>query len=102
MLTSEQQEEYARLSSLLQSIGQRYFQELPHATVTLVLTVNDRRVLVEAYDRMGRKLGDVPNEATSSALRSELEAAFAQAALPDENVVATVANPLRLSANSQA
>jgi hypothetical protein len=83
MLTSEQQEEYARLSSLLQSIGQRYFQELPHATVTLVLTVNDRRVLVEAYDRMGRKLGDVPNE-------------------PDENVVATVANPLRLSANSQA
>ena len=100
MLTPEQQEEYARLSSLLQSSGQRYFQELPHATVSLVLTVNDGRVLVEAYDRMGKKLGEAPNEATSSALRSELEETFAQVTLPDENVVATVANPLRLSANS--
>jgi hypothetical protein len=95
MLTPDQQQEYARLSAQLQSIGQRYFNELPHASASVVLTVNQGNVLVEAYDRMGRKLGDIPNQWTSSAFRSELEAAFAQVTLPDENVTATVSNPMR-------
>lgn len=94
MLTPEQQRE---LSAQLQSIGQRHFSELPHASASLVLTVNEGKVLVEAYDRMGRKLGDLPNQWSSSDLRSELEAAFAQLTLPDENIVATVSNPMRAS-----
>jgi hypothetical protein len=65
MPTPEQQEEYTRLSAQLQLIGQRYFKELPHGSVSLVLTVNQGNVLVEAYDRMGRKLGDIPNQWTS-------------------------------------
>ena len=97
MPTPEQQREYARLSTQLQSIGQRYFKELPHATVSLVLTVNGGNVLVEAYDRLGKKIGDIPHEMTSSAFRSELESAFAQVTLPDENVVAMVSNPIKLS-----
>ena len=98
MLTPEQQTEYTRLSALLQSIAQRHFNELPHASASLVLTVNQGNVLVEAYDRMGRKLGDIPNQWSSSEFRSELEAAFAQVTLPDENIVAAVSNPLKASA----
>ena len=97
MPTPEQQREYTRLSAQLQSIGQRYFKELPHASVSLVLTVNDGKVLVEAYDRLGKKVGDIPNPTTSSAFLSELESAFAQVTLPDENVIAMVSNPIRLS-----
>jgi hypothetical protein len=98
MLTPEQQKEYTRLSALLQSLGQRYFKELPHGSVSLVLTVNQGNVLVEAYDRMGRKLGDIPNQWTSSEFRSDLEQAFAQVTLPDENITTMVSNPMRLSA----
>jgi hypothetical protein len=97
MPTPEQQKEYTRLSAQLQSIGQRHFKELPHASASLVLTVTDGKVLVEAYDRLGKKLGDIPNETTSSAFRSDLESAFAQVTLPDENVVAMVSNPMRVS-----
>ena len=98
MATPEQQQEYTRLAGQLQSIGQRYFKELPHGSVSLVLTVNQGNVLVEAYDRMGRKLGEVPNQWTSNELRSELEQAFAQVTLPDENITTTVSNPMRASA----
>jgi hypothetical protein len=100
MLTPEQQTEYTRLSANLQSIGQRYFKELPHGSVSLVLTVNQGNVLVEAYDRMGRKLGEIPNQWTSNEFRSELQAAFAELTLPDENITTIVSNPMRLSANS--
>ena len=100
MLTPEQQEEYTRLSAQLQSIGQQYFKELPHGSVSLVLTVNQGNLLVEAYDRMGRKLGEIPNQWTSSEFRSDLEQAFAQVTLPDENITTIVSNPMRLSANS--
>ena len=100
MLTPEQQNEYTRLSTQLQSIGQRYFKELPHGSVSLVLTVNQGNLLVEAYDRMGRKLGEIPNQWTSSEFRSDLEQAFAQVTLPDENITTIVSNPMRLSANS--
>jgi hypothetical protein len=98
MPTPEQQDEYTRLSGQLQSIGQRYFKELPHGSVSLVLTLNQGNVLVEAYDRMGRKLGEIPNHWTSSEFRSDLEQAFAQVTLPDENITTTVSNPMRLSA----
>jgi hypothetical protein len=97
MKTPEQQQDYARLSEQLRSIGQKYFKELPHGSVSLVLTVNQGNVLVEAYDRMGRKLGDIPNSWTSADFRSELENAFAQVTLPDENVTATVSHPMRAS-----
>jgi hypothetical protein len=96
MPTPEQQREYARLSGQLQSIGQKYFKELPHGSVSLVLTVNQGNVLVEAYDRMGRKLGDIPNNWTSNEFRSELENAFGQVILPDENITTMVSNPLRV------
>jgi hypothetical protein len=66
--------------------------------VSLVLTVNQGNVLVEAYDRMGRKLGDIPNQWTSDEFRSELQAAFAELTLPDENITTIVSNPMRLSA----
>jgi hypothetical protein len=101
MDTPEQREEQPNLSAKLQSIGQRYFSELPHATASLVLTVNEGHVLVEAYDRMGRKLGDIPNQWTSSGFVSDLQDAFAEVVLPSgENVNATISNPLRRSANS--
>ena len=97
MPTPEQQREYARLSGQLQSMGQRYFKELPHSTVSLVLTVNQGKVLVEAYDRMRRKLGDIPNQWTSSGFRSESENAFGKLTLPDENITTMVSNPMRPS-----
>ena len=100
MATPQQQSDETSLAAKLQSIGQRYFSELPHATASLVLTVNEGHVLVEAYDRMGRKLGDIPDHWTSSAFVSDLQDTFGQVVLPaGENVVATVSNPLRLSAN---
>src|SRR5260370_1542748 len=98
MLTPEQQKEYTRLSAQLQSIGQRYFKELPHGSVSLVLTVNQGNVLVEAYDRMGRKLGDIPNQWPSNEFRSELETAFPELPLPDANITTLLSNPLSLSA----
>jgi hypothetical protein len=101
MAAPEQRNAPAELSARLQSIGQRYFSELPHATVSLVLTFFEGHLLVEAYDRMGKKLGDVPNERASSAFLSELQEAFAQVALPaGENVVAMVSNPMRLSTST--
>jgi hypothetical protein len=97
MATPEQQQEYSRLAGQLQAIGQKHFKELPHGAVSLVLTLNEGHVLVEAYDRMGRKLGDIPNHWTSEEFRSELETAFAGVTLPDENVTTTVSNPMRAS-----
>ena len=78
-------------------MGQWYFKELPHGSVSLVLTVNQGYVLVEAYDRMRRKLEEIPNQWTSSAFRSELENAFGKVTLPDENITTMVSNPMRLS-----
>jgi hypothetical protein len=97
MPTPEQQKEYVRLSVQLQSLGQKYFKELPHGSVSLVLTVNEGNVLVEAYDRMGKKLGDIPNVWTSNEFRFELENAFAQVTLPDENITTMVRSPMRAS-----
>jgi hypothetical protein len=65
-------------------------------SASLVLTVNQGNVLVEAYDRMGRKLGDIPNRWTSNEFRSELENTFGQITLPDENITTMVSNPLKV------
>ena len=65
--------------------------------MSLVLTVNQGNVLVEAYDRMGRKLGDLPNHWTSNEFRLDLEETFGQVILPDENITTMVANPMRAS-----
>jgi hypothetical protein len=88
MPTPQQQREYTRISDQLQAIGQRHFKELPNGSASLALTVNGGKVIVEVYDDLGKVIGTVPNAATSSALRSDLEAAFARAILPDENVIA--------------
>lgn len=88
MPTPEQQREYTRLSGLLQAIGHRHYKELPKGSASLALTVNDGKVLVEAYDNRGKQIGTVPNATTSKAFCSDLEASFARAKLPDENVVA--------------
>ena len=96
MPTPEQQGEYARLSGQLQSIGQKYFKELPHGSASLVLTVNEGHVLVEAYDRIGRKLGDIPNHWTSDEFQSELENTFGQITLSGENITTIVSNPMRI------
>jgi hypothetical protein len=46
---------------------------------------------------MGRKLGDIPNQWTSSEFRAELEKAFGKVTLPDENITTVVSNPMRVS-----
>ncbi len=91
MPTPEQQREYIRLSSQLQKIGLRHMKELPPGSTSLSLTVSSGKVSVDVYDRMGKKIGTVPNETTSSTLRSELESAFARAALPDDSIIAPLA-----------
>jgi len=88
MPTPEQQREYTRLSGQLSAIGRRHYRELPKGSASLALTVNNGKMLVEAYDNLGKVIGTVPNAATSSAFRSDLETAFSQATLPNENVIA--------------
>ena len=90
MPTPEQQREYTKLSGQLMAIGQRYRRELPEGAVSLALTVNDGKVLVQVYDRVGKPVGIIPNEKTSAAFRSDLERAFAKGTLPDENVISFV------------
>jgi hypothetical protein len=55
----ERQKEYTRLSGLLQAIGLRYKAEFPSGATSLLMKVNDGKVQVEVYDRVGRKIGDV-------------------------------------------
>jgi hypothetical protein len=58
------------------------------------MKVQDGQVLVEAYDTHGKKIGTIPNEKTSHAFRSELDAAFLGSASPDpDGVVATISSP---------
>jgi hypothetical protein len=91
MPSPEQQREYTRLSSQLQRIGLRHMKELPAGAISLSLTITDGKVAVDVYDRMGKKIGTVPNETSSSTLRSELESAFERATLPDDSIIAPLA-----------
>ncbi len=88
MPTPEQQREYARLSGRLQDIGLRHYREFPKGTKSLSLTLGGSKLVVEAYDSLGEPIGTVPNEATSSILRAELERAFAKETFTDDAIVA--------------
>lgn len=94
MPTPEQQHKYARLSGQLMAIGTKHYKELPSGTVSLSLIVSGGIVGLEAYDRLGKLVGVVPNAITSSAFRSDLERVFARAAMPDEPIIAIVNNPM--------
>jgi hypothetical protein len=90
MPTPEQQREYTRLSGLLQDIGIRHRKELPRGAVSLAVTVNGGEVSVEVYDNGGKLIGTVPCDSPSLALRNDLDRAFANVILPDENVIAII------------
>jgi hypothetical protein len=94
MPTPAQQREYSRLSGLLMAIGQRHYSELPKGTVSLSLALTGGKILVEAYDKLGKQIGTVPNETTSSLFASELERAFRKETFPDDSIIAIVANPV--------
>jgi hypothetical protein len=83
----ERQKEYARLSGLLQAIGRRYRAELPSGATSLLLKLNDGSFLVEVYDRMGTKIGDIPQDQTSIGLRDALRQTFHDAVSPDHDGV---------------
>jgi hypothetical protein len=87
---SERQKEYARLSGLLQAIGLRYKAELPSGATSLLMKVNEAKVQVEVYDRMGKKIGDIPDDKTSSALREALQNTFQSAISPDHDGVVAI------------
>ena len=86
----EQQKEYTRLSALLQAIGIRHRPELPSGATSLLMKVMDGNVLVEVYDRMGKKIGDIPDAKTSSALRDALQQTFQSAISPDHDGVIAI------------
>jgi hypothetical protein len=86
----ERQKEYARLSGQLQAIGLRYKAELPTGATSLLMKVNDGMVLVEVYDKIGRKIGDLPDQKTSSALRDALQNTFQFAISPDHDGVVAI------------
>ena len=86
----DRQKEYARLSGLLQAIGLRYKAELPSGATSLLMKVNDGKVSVEVYDRMGQKIADIPNDKTSKALRDVLRNTFQYEISPDHDGVIAI------------
>lgn len=90
MPAPEKQREYLRLSGLLQAMGLRHVRELPKGTVSLSLTLPASKITVEVYDKLGKQIGTVPNETTSSVFRSDLERAFADETFLDDAIVAII------------
>jgi hypothetical protein len=87
----EQQKEYTQLSSQLQTIGLLYKMELPSGATSLLMKVNDNKVRVEVYDGIGKKIGDIPDNRTSSALRDALQQTFQSAVSPDhDGIIAAI------------
>ena len=86
----ERQKEYQKLSGQLQAIGLRYKAEMPIGATSLLMKVDEGKVLVEVYDRMGKKIGDIPDDRTSSALRDALQNTFQFAISPDHNGVVAI------------
>ncbi len=86
----EQQTEYTRLSALLQAIGMLHRAELPIGATSLLMKVTDGHVLVEVYDGMGKKIGSIPDEKTSFALRDALQYTFQSAISPDHDGVIAI------------
>ena len=56
----------------------------------MLMKVNDGKVLVEVYDKMGKKIGDIPDDKTSSALRDALQNTFQFAISPDHDGVVAI------------
>lgn len=86
----ERQKEYARLSSLLQAIELRYKAELPGGATSLLMKVNDSKVQVEVYDKMGKKIGDIPDGKTSTAFCNALQNTFRSTISPDHDGVIAI------------
>jgi hypothetical protein len=86
--TFEQQQEYTRLSGLLQKIGLKHRRELPQGVASLAVVVNEGEVRMDIYDNLGKVIGIVPNQTTSLGLRDDLQRTFGSVKLPDENVIA--------------
>ena len=86
----ERQSEYRRLSATLQAIGMLYRAELPSGTTSLLMKVNSGKVAVEAYDRMGKKIDDIPNDKSSPALRDALQNTFQHEISPDHDGVIAI------------
>jgi len=90
MPTPVQQQEYYRLSNILIAIVRNHLREIPESAVSLALTNDSHPVIVEAFDRLGKVVGTIPNDSTSPAFRAELETAFGSVKLPDENLIVFV------------
>lgn len=87
----QRQSEYQKLSGWLQAIGMQFKSELPNGATSLLMKVVNGKVLVEVYDGMGKKIGDIPNEKTSSELRNTLQHTFQSTVSPDhDGVVALI------------
>jgi hypothetical protein len=95
--TMAQQQEYTRVSGLLQQICIRNARELPPRTTSVVLTVNNQTVRVEAYDG-SKSLGFIPNATTSTFFIQDLVRAFSRLYLPEEGVIAIVSNSMSAKA----
>jgi hypothetical protein len=54
------------------------------------MKVTDGSVLVEVYDSMGKKIGDIPDGRTSTALRDALQQTFQFAISPDHDGVIAI------------
>jgi len=86
----DRQNEYGRLSGELQGIGMHFKSEFPNGTTSLLMKIADGKVSVEAYDRMGKKIGNVPNDKTSVELRETLQRTFEHQVSPDHDGVAAI------------
>ena len=54
------------------------------------MKVSDGKVLIEVYDEMGKKIGDIPDAKTSGALRGTLQNTFQVAISPDHDGVVAI------------
>ena len=94
MLTPAQQEEYFRLSGLLQKLCLQYSRELPAGTASVLMTNKDHKVKIEAYGQDGKVVGALPNENTSTAFATDLDRYLANVFSPDpDGVIAPLVAP---------
>ncbi len=85
---------------MLMAIGQRHYRELPKGTVSLSLMLNPgSKIIVEAYDKLGKLIGTVPNDTTSMVFASDLERAFGKETFTDDAIVAIVSNSMTAQDN---
>ena len=90
MPTPEQQRLYTKLSGQLQAIGLHFYRELPTGAKSLLMKNDGGKVVVEVYDNGGKLVGTVPNERTSTELRTALQSTFADTVSPDPDGVVAI------------